>query len=324
MTSSLKKIIYFTVFIAFISIHAYASQPFETWLDGLKTEALNAGISPEIVHQALDDIKPIPRVIELDRKQPEGRLSFAQYKKNVINQARIDKGRKMMRTHHRELQAASNKYGVPPQVIVALWGIETSYGENTGGFDVIAALATLAHEGRRHDFFRAELINALKILDEGHIDAAHMRGSWAGAMGQNQFMPSSFHAFAVDGNADGRRDIWTSLPDVFASTANYLSKSGWDADQRWGRQVDAPATVKQTSGGLEQKKKLSQWKAAGVTLPGGAALPSSPDYNASLVLPDGAEGPAYLVYDNYRVIMKWNKSTYFAISVGLLSDLLLQ
>ena len=296
-------------------------QSFDSWLSGVRSEALQKGISQSVLSAALSDVNgPISRIIELDRKQPEGTMTFAQYKRRVISQARIDQGRRMYRQHREELERAAQKYGVPANYIVALWGIETSYGNNTGGFGVIAALATLAYDGRRSEFFRSELMNALKILDEGHIDPANMKGSWAGAMGQNQFMPSSFNAYAVDGNNDGRRDIWTSLPDVFASSANYLSRHGWKEDERWGREVKLPSGFRSSQASLDIKKTLEDWKGMGITLPSGAPIPTAPGMKASVVIPDGIEGPAFLAYDNYRVIMRWNKSTYFATSVGLLAD----
>ncbi len=320
-----KKIIYLSVLISFLfPLPSLASQNFDQWLAALKQESIQKGISTETINAALSGIKPIPRVIELDRKQPEGSMTFAQYRKRVINQARIDKGRALLKQHSSELERASAKYGVQPQYIVALWGIETSYGDNTGGFKVVPALATLAYDGRRSAFFRKELINALKIIDGGHISAKAMKGSWAGAMGQNQFMPSSFKAYAVDGNNDGKRDIWTSLPDVFASSANYLGTNGWKGDEKWGRAVKAPQSIPKSLTGVKNKKPLGAWKKMGVTLPGGGALPTAPGIKAALVRPDGASGPAFLVYDNYKVIMTWNKSTYFATSVGLLADQIAQ
>lgn len=315
----MKRFVYIVLAI-FMVFPAHAAQDFNLWLQGVKAEALQAGISQQTIDRALSNISPIGRVIELDRKQPEGRLSFSTYKDRVINQRRIDDGRALYAQHKKLLNAVGAHYGVPPQYIVALWGIETSYGDNTGGFDVVSALATLAHDGRRSSFFRKELISALKILDEGHIDHTKMKGSWAGAMGQNQFMPSSFHSFSVDGNGDGRRDIWTSLPDVFASTANYLSRSGWNEKQRWGRPVQAPHAIPESVTGLDTRKPLSYWRSLGVRLAGGQDLPVDNQIKASLIRPDGINGPAFLVYDNYRVIMKWNKSVYFATSVGLLAD----
>ena len=297
-----------------------SSQPFTQWLQGVKEEAARKGISQTTINAALSGIQPIPRVIELDRKQPEGKFTFAQYQDRVITQARIEQGRRLYRQHRTELEKAAQKYGVPAQYIVALWGIETSYGNNTGGFGVIPALATLAHDGRRAQFFRDELMNALKIIDAGHISAAAMKGSWAGAMGQNQFMPSSFHAYAVDGNGDGRRDIWTTLPDVFASTANYLHKSGWNEEQRWGRRISLPKGFPESLSGKKKKKTLQEWKNMGITLPGGTPLPVVPGMKAAIIVPDGLSGPSFLAYDNFAVIMKWNNSTYFATSVGLLAD----
>lgn len=297
-----------------------AAEPFGAWLAAFYEEALRSGISAQTLEEALGDVKPIPRVIELDRKQPEGRMSFRQYYARVISPARIEKGREMLHRHRDLLTRVGNHYGVPPQYIVALWGIETSYGENTGGFQVIPALATLAYDGRRSEFFRGELLSALKIIEAGHIDAAGMKGSWAGAMGQNQFMPSSFHAFAVDGDGDGTRNIWTSLPDVFSSTANYLSKSGWQEDWKWGRAVILPQDFPESLIGLDAGKTLAEWRRTGIKMADGTDLPETAGTKAWIVAPDGLAGPAFLVYDNYRVIMKWNKSTYFATSVGLLAD----
>jgi len=311
-------------FITLISAPAFAAQDWNTWLNGVKIEARQKGISESIISQALNGIEPIPRVIELDRKQPEGTMTFAQYRQRVISDARIRKGRILLKEHAARLKIASDKYGVPPQYIVALWGIETCFGENTGGFKVIPALATLAHDGRRSEFFRAELMNALKILNEGHISPADMKGSWAGAMGQNQFMPSSFHRFAVDGDNDGKRNIWGDLDDVFASTANYLSTSGWKEDEKWGREVKLPQGFPESIADLKIKKSLTEWKNMGVTLPNGGALPIVAGMQASIVTPDDENGPAYLAYDNYRVIMRWNKSVYFATSVGLIADAIAQ
>ena len=326
MPRTLRLSLYlWAISMIFASGTSYANEmSFDSWLTDFKKEAIKKGISESTVEQATKGIKPIPRIIELDRKQPEGTMTFAKYQQRVISDARIAQGRRLYKEHHDLLQKTSEKYGVPAQFIIALWGIETSYGNNTGGFGVVPALATLAYDGRRSSYFRGELINALKILDEGHISHENMKGSWAGAMGQNQFMPSSFKRLAVDGNNDGKRDIWTSLPDVFASTANYLNKSGWKEDERWGRRVRLPATMKTNQIGLDIKHDLKTWKKMGVTLLGGQDIPVVDGMMASVVAPDGVNGPAYLAYNNYRVIMKWNKSTYFATSVGLLADQIAQ
>lgn len=321
----MNKYLYIAVFTIMLAPGtAFSAESFSVWLTNMQREAIQKGVSSYTAQKALGGIKPIPRIIELDRKQPEGTMTFAKYKERVINQQRINTGRHMFKKHRAELEKAANKYGVPANVIVALWGIETSFGDNTGGFDVIPALATLAYDGRRADFFKTELIAALKILDARHIELENMKGSWAGAMGQNQFMPSSFHAYAVDANGDGKRDIWTSLPDVFASTANYLKQSGWNREQRWGREVVLPKGFDKDLLGMDIKKPLKMWTNLGVRLPNGQPITIVKGMQASVVAPDGVEGPAFLVYDNYRVIMKWNKSTYFATSVGLLSDLIAQ
>lgn len=294
--------------------------PFSNWLSAFKSEAAREGISPGTINAALSGLKPIPRVLELDRRQPEGTMTFARYRQNVVNQARIQKGRALLRDHGPALRRVSQTYGVPPQYIVALWGIETNFGANTGGFDLVPALATLAWEGRREAFFRKELLTALRILDEGHIDLARFKGSWAGAMGQNQFMPSSFMRFAVDGDGDGRKNIWTDTDDVFASTANYLSRSGWQENQLWGREVRLRPGFDPSLISLDIEKPLDEWSRLGVMLPNGHPLPFGTGMHASIVAPDGPAGPVFLAYDNYRVIMKWNRSTYFATSVGLLAN----
>jgi membrane-bound lytic murein transglycosylase B len=304
--------------IIFSSSPTYAAD-FNSWLVNFRDEAARAGISQKTINEALFDIEPVQRAIELDKKQPEKKMTFQQYRRNVINEQRIQKGRQLIRTHARTLKAIEQAYGVQPQYIIALWGIESNFGANTGGFKVIPSLATLAWEGRRAEFFKKELINALKIIDQGHISAANMRGSWAGAMGQNQFMPSSFLAYAVDGDGDGRRDIWTNEIDVFASTANYLKTVGWTSGLRWGRQVKLPRAFPENLIGPKIRKPLSEWIRMGVKNPDGTSLPSD-NIMASIVAPDGIGGPAYIVYANYQTIMDWNRSTYFATSVGLLAD----
>jgi membrane-bound lytic murein transglycosylase B len=203
--------------------------------------------------------------------------------------------------------------------VVALWGIETDFGRLKGGFSVVQAVATLAYDGRRSAYFRRELFDALTIIDQGHITATAMTGSWAGAMGQNQFMPSSFLRYAVDYDGDGRRDIWTNHADVFASTANYLRTVGWREDQTWGRPVRLPKAFDVSMAKLEVQKPIAEWQALGVRRTDGAALPAK-DLSASIVLPAGNGGPAYMIYENFRVILKWNRAQFFATAVGSLAD----
>ncbi|MFP6757179.1 MAG: lytic murein transglycosylase [Alphaproteobacteria bacterium] len=292
---------------------------FDRWLVELRVEARASGIGDATLDAALTGIEPIPRIIKLDRSQPEGRLTAAQYLERVVPRSRIDAARTRLARHRPLLDEVADRYGVQPRFIVALWGIETDFGRNTGGFSVIEALATLAYDGRRSAFFRGELLNALKIIDDGHISAHDMTGSWAGAMGQSQFMPSSFLSFAVDRNADGRRDIWTTLDDVFASIANYLSSVGWKGDQTWGRAVNLPNGFDSALLGLETVRPIGGWQALGVRRHDGGDLPAR-QLSASIVRPDGAGTPAYMVYDNFKTTLKWNRSTYFALAVGHLAD----
>ncbi len=312
-----------------------SSPDFATWLKDLRAEALEKGIREEVLEAAFEGVEPIPRVIELDRRQPEFTMTFEGYLGKIVPKSRIRKGRQKLNQHRALLEQVGAKYGVQPRFIVAFWGIESGYGRHTGGFSVIASLATLAYDGRRSAYFRKELLNALRIINDGHVTAAAMKGSWAGAMGQSQFMPSSFLNFAVDEDGDGRRDIWITQADVFASAANYLAKSGWRDDQTWGRRVRLPQDFDRTLASLDVIKPLDQWQALGVRRTDGADLPTRP-LPASLVLPDGEKAPdgvgngnqgwagnsgaAFLVYDNYRATLKWNRSTFFAIAVGYLAD----
>ncbi len=293
---------------------------FQSWLADLRKEARAAGISQPTLERALGGLSPLQRVIQLDRSQPEFRLSLEQYLGRVVSEKLIAQGREKLKANALLLAELERRYGVPPRFLIALWGLETRYGAMTGGYPVIAATATLAYEGRRGTFFRQELIHALRILDEGHIAAEEMTGSWAGAMGQVQFMPSSFRAFGVDHNADGRIDIWRSLEDALASAANYLKRSGWQEGVIWGREVELPAGLGPASIGLQTRQTLSQWQAKGVRRPRGQDLPRQPDLASSIVQPDGPGGRAFVVYDNYRVILRWNRSHHFGIGVGLLAD----
>ena len=231
MTPTFKKYILIFAVIAgalfTLARQGACSGDFSEWLEGLRQEARAKGISEAILHEALDDLHPIPRVIELDRRQPEFTQSFWRYLDARVTEGRIERGRMLLELHAELLDSIEKQYGVQPRFLVAFWGLETNFGDYLGSFPVIGSLATLAHDPRRSDFFRSELLAALSILDDGHITAKEMFGSWAGAMGQPQFMPSTFVRFAVDADDDGRRDIWHSLPDVFASAANFLSESGW-------------------------------------------------------------------------------------------------
>ncbi len=308
------------VAVAFLMAVPAHAEDLQAWLTGVRQEAEKAGISQATVNAALpDDFTPDERVLRLDGKQPEHTITFEQYKRNVITPGRIRAGRELLAGYRTTLNRISAQYGVEPEFIVALWGLETSFGHNQGGFNTIHALATLAYEGRRGAFFRDELIKALRIVDHGDVSLARMKGSWAGAMGQCQFMPTSFEKFAQDDNHDGKRDIWDTRQDVFASIAAYLSGSGWKKGQPWGRRVDLPDGFDPGLLGRKVQKPVPAWSLAGVTLQNGRPLPAD-DAQASIIQPGGDGYKAYAVYGNYRVLMQWNTSIYFATAVGLFAD----
>ncbi len=301
------------------ALPAFTTEGFDVWLADFKKDAASKGISQPTLDVAFAKTQPIPKVIEYDRSQPEFKLTFEQYLQRVVPQSRIDEGRRKYVENRSIIDAAAKKYGVPGHYLTAFWGIETGFGRHTGGYSVIDSLATLAFEGRRAEYFRKELINALKILDAGHIAPEKMIGSWAGAMGQAQFMPSTFLSYAKDGNDDGKIDLWGAKEDVFASAANYLSTVGWKADERWGRKISIPADLDKSITGREIRKPIAEWQKLGVRMPNGANLPAA-DMDASVVIVNDGAGPAYMVYNNFHTIMHWNRSTYFAIAVGTLAD----
>ena len=302
-----------------ISIPAEAGD-FPSWVKQFRNEALQRGVSAETFDREFTGVVPNARVIELDQRQPErAKVGFADYLAKIISQLRIDNGRAAYSANQGLLQEVSGQFGVPPSVIVSLWGLETSYGKNTGGFDLIQALATLAWEGRRSEFFKTELIDALLILQNGHITRENFKGSWAGAMGQNQFMPSSWNKYAVDYNGDGHKDIWMNKADIFASTANYLSKNGWNPTLKWGWQIHEKDGLYKLQ--PNHTMTYQEWLSYGVKFQG--HLPSMPATTPlKLIIPDGGNGRLYLVTKNFDVIKSWNRSNYFALTVGLLSDLL--
>ena len=303
-----------------LAAHADETPDFSTFIAGIKTEGEAKGLSPQAL-AVLDGITPIDKVVELDRRQPEFTATFQGYLKSIMKPERIAKGRKLMRENHALLDAVSKKYHVQPRFIVALWAIESGYGQSMGGYSIPASLATLAWEGRRAAFFKGELFNALAIIDKGDVPASQMIGSWAGAMGQCQFMPSTYLKYAQDWDGDGKRDIWRNRGDVLASTANYLSQIGWHDDRGWGRPVKLPKNFDRSQIGLDTKKTMTDWAKLGVQTADGKKLPGR-SWDTSIVLADPKEGPAFLVTDNFRAVMTWNRSTLFALSVGHLADAL--
>ncbi|MBW2478066.1 MAG: lytic murein transglycosylase [Deltaproteobacteria bacterium] len=293
---------------------------FLAWLKAFQSDAHSQGLSKKTLEQGFSEIKvPLAEVIERDSSQPEMTQSVDDYLASRVSSQRIKSGRRMMRRYPTWLGRVERTYQVQRRYLVALWGVESHYGEHTGTYPVLQSLATLAYDGRRSGYFRKELIEALRLIDDGIVPQHTMRGSWAGAMGQCQFMPSSVRHYAVDEDSSGSINLWRSVPDVLGSIANYLAKAGWRYDQTWGREVVLPQNFDHALVGLETRHPLSRWQALGVRRINGRALPKR-DLQASLIMPDGTNGRAYLVYDNFRVLLKWNRSSRFAIAVGALSD----
>jgi membrane-bound lytic murein transglycosylase B len=306
-------------FVVAVAAEDEGDARFAEWISTLRTDAAARGISDETLDASLSDIETLDDVIEKDRNQPEFTMTFETYRRRVVTQSRIATGRKMMAENRELLAEVHKRYGVQPRFVVALWGIESNYGKNTGNYSIVQALVTLAYDGRRSKFFRGELLDALEILEDGHIEAASMLGSWAGAMGQPQFMPSSFRSFAVDQDGDSKRNIWTSTPDVLGSAANYLSSNGWKDDYIWGREVRLPEGFDRARVGRKVLQPLSELQSAGVRRVDGSDLPTT-DIEASIIEPDGPGGAAFVVYKNYHVLLSWNRSDFFATAVGLISD----
>ena len=297
---------------------AALQQGFTRWVAGFRDTARAAGIDEPTLRAAFDDVHHLPRVIELDRAQPEFTRTVWDYLDSAVSPQRVTQGQGKLLQLRAETDAAAARYGVPPSVVVAIWGIESNYGGNYGNIPTIDALATLGFEGRREEWARGQLLAALRILQNGDIDRAHMIGSWAGAMGQTQFLPSVFLAYAVDADGDGRHDIWGSMADVTASTANFLARSGWQAGQPWGVEVRLPPEFDVGRADAELRQPSAQWSAEGVRALDGAPLPEFAD--GAILLPAGARGPAFLVGPNFRTILRYNNSTSYALAVSLLAQ----
>ncbi|WP_419796914.1 MAG: lytic murein transglycosylase [Terasakiella sp.] len=300
------------------TLPAQAEVDYQSWLNDFRNTAARAGISKNTLDNTLNGLELNKRVLELDRRQPEFSLTFWKYLNGRISEKRIQRGRDLLKKHAALFKKVHDKYGVQPRFLVAFWGLETNFGDYTGVFPLIQSLTTLAHDERRSEFFTKQLMSALQIMDRGDIPF-DVKASWAGAMGFCQFMPTTYQAYAVDGDGDGKRDMWKSLPDVFYSAANFLSQSGWQAGETWGREVKLPDGFNLDLTGLGTKKNLAEWANLGVVKNDGGALPVA-DMQASLILPGGYRGPAFLVYENFRTILDWNRSNFYAVAVGHLAD----
>ncbi|WP_336365679.1 lytic murein transglycosylase [Marinobacter sp. C2H3] len=284
----------------------------------LEQRAVAEGVRPQTAQAVMANAEYLQRVIDLDRRQPEFTTTFADYLNRRVNDDRVTEGRELLREHADLLERITRETGVPGPYLVAFWGLETNFGKYFGKMSVPSALTTLACDPRRSEFFSRQLMAALEIIDEGDIPADQMEGSWAGAMGHVQFMPTVFLAHAVDADGDGKRDLWHSLPDALMSAGHFLQSMGWDGDYRWGREVRLPEGFDYSLAD-GRRLPLSEWRKKGITDAFGNALADEP-VKAKLLVPAGHRGPAFLVYHNFRVIMGWNQSEYYAVAVGYLAD----
>ena len=320
--SPIKIMLYITILIIIYikMVSATEDKVFQIWKSDLKKEAITLGVKNDTFDKVFSTVKIIDKVIELDRRQPERKITFQEYLNKALSFKRIKLGREKYINYKKELDAVSKKYNVQGRFIVAIWGVETNYGSYTGKFSLISSLTTLAFDGRRSKLFRKQLLDALIIIEKENINLHEMLGSWAGAMGQSQFMPSSYIRYAQDYDNDGIKDIWSSHLDIFASIANYLKSYDWDNSKTWGREV----IIKEKDFdklNLDdlKNKSLNHWKTKGVKKSNGEELPHV-DILATLIMPDGFKGKKFLVYNNFKIIKKYNNSNYYALSVGLLSD----
>ena len=329
-TNSLKFAVLLLSLSLSFSLSAYAEhQPssdyglneggFMSYVAQLKKEATERGLDHAKLELAFANIRFRPTVVKSDKSQPEKKVTLDEYLATRVPDWKVKQAIEQYNEHKVLLEEIAQKYGVQARFIVALWGNESNFGKIQGNFSVLSALASLAYEGRREKLFKDNFFAALQILDEGHVDVEAFKGSWAGAMGQTQFMPLSFLNYAVDYDGDGRKDIWGTTADVFASIANYLSSEGWNNKGTWGRQVKLTQPVPFSGLSQSSMKPLSFWNENGVKRYDGSDLPNA-DINASLIMPDGEKGRIYLVYNNFHTLMKWNRSSYFGISVGYLSE----
>jgi membrane-bound lytic murein transglycosylase B len=298
------------------------AETFNECIANIQQIAIAKGISPLLAVKTLAKVSFLPDIIESDRRQPEFTVTFGEYLGRRVTDERIEQGRQLLNEHRDLLNRLVDIYGVPPQYLIAFWGLETNYGNYLGSIPTLDALATLACDQRRSSFFTTELLNAIRLLEKPGVREP-LFGSWAGAMGHTQFMPSAYLQYAVDGDGDGEVDLWTSVADALTSAANFLHHLGWKRGFRWGREVRLPEDFSFDQLGLENKLSFEQWQKAGIKTAENTPLPAIPSgtqLQAALLLPSGYQGPAFLVYDNFEVIMRWNRSELYAIAVGHLAD----
>lgn len=302
-------------------VAAPTAETFNQWRDRFRQEALAKGIDAELFDRAFAGVTPDQDVIKADRSQPEFSRPVWAYLDSALSTQRVATGRSRLSAQRETLDAIEQRYGVDRHILAAIWGLESNYGQNMGSRQVIRSLATLAHEGRRPGFAHDQLLAALDILQHRDIEPGGMLGSWAGAMGQTQFIPTTYNQYAVDFDGNGRRDIWNSSADALASAAHYLQQSGWHSGQPWGQEVQLPADFDYAQADPAVKKTVAEWQALGVTAAGGKSLANNlADQRAALLLPAGHRGPAFLLLHNFSTIMRYNNSSSYALAIGLLSE----
>jgi membrane-bound lytic murein transglycosylase B len=306
-----------TALPAAFAASAHAASGFDAFVAGIRRQAAGEGIRPEILEAAFAGVTPNAKVIEKDQKQAEFTMTWARYRALVIGEKRITDGRAAVVQNRALFGQVESHFRVSPAVIAGIWGLESSFGVDTGNYKVVEALATLAWASRRGPFFREELMAALRILNNGDISPARMTGSYAGAMGQPQFMPTSYLRLAVDFDGDGRRDIWNSKADVLGSIANFLAHSGWRPGETWGQPVTVPGGL--VASGREVKRPLAEWARQGV-VPAAGRWAAPGDAPSAVIAPDGAGGETFLVFNNFAAIRRYNPSDFYAIAVGLIGD----
>lgn len=293
---------------------------FEAWKTQFRKNAIAAGIPPETFDRSFTNVSPDPSVIARDQAQPEFVTPIWDYLDNVLSDQRVQRGRESLAANISTLAAVSSRYAPPPRILAGIWGIESNYGQQMGDLQVVRSLATLAYDGRRRDFAQTELISALKIIQHGDVTPEQMLGSWAGAMGQTQFIPSTYNRYAVDFDGDGKRNIWTSSADALASAANLLQSLGWHAGEPIASEVTLADGFDYAQADLSVKKTVGEWYRAGVRPIDNSRSSVREDQRASILLPAGYKGPAFLVFDNFRAILGYNNSTAYALAVTLLAQ----
>ncbi|HSH87037.1 MAG TPA: lytic murein transglycosylase [Methylophilus sp.] len=317
----LKALLFAALLLASVVTSADDGEGFPAWVSAVRQEALALHISPQAVEATFNQVSYLPKLIELDRKQPEFVTSFSAYVNRRINQRVVNKGKQMLQDYQGILYVVEELYQVPKEVLVAFWGMETNFGGYMGDIPLASALATLSYEGRRAEFFKRELFDLMRVVEREHYYESPITGSWAGATGHMQFMPSTLLKYGVDADADGKIDIWESYPDIFSSAANYLSQAGWQPGKPISMMVALPPGFDYSLAQLQANKPVSEWVALGVVgIPD--SILSLP--RAAIILPQGFDGPAYMVFPNFDVIMQWNRSVNYALSVSLLSQQLRQ